>query len=354
MVKRLLVKKKEELLSEFTHEIFPNGIITVGNDSSATLTLEDETIAPEQLVIVCEDDAMTLLCRDEGTSVNGEILAKGALHNLQIGDLITVGEYNLIIQTEDTGDAAKTPPNSSSNEASTEILASHFDQPKSTTKPKKSKEKPERGATERSLTDVLEGLRSEEKFYFLIKDASHADRRIYVETEEMWLGWSNSGECVLTTSPDEVEIPRAQIRKDWSGVVIYPIKSGNIWLNEETLTEPHRLKNDDKLFLLGKEGVKLDLETIIKFHEPTALLILDSILPKQLPPPVLLDASANDIGGREIDEADLIEKGKIPQSSVDLRGKRQIFGYFTVTEIIIMTIGTLITAAVIFFILEWY
>ena len=78
MVKRLLVKKQEDLLSELTQEIPANGIITVGNDSSATIELRDEKIAPEQVVIVCEEGTMTLLCRVDGTAVNGEILPQGA------------------------------------------------------------------------------------------------------------------------------------------------------------------------------------------------------------------------------------------------------------------------------------
>jgi pSer/pThr/pTyr-binding forkhead associated (FHA) protein len=349
MVKRLLVKKQEEFLPELTQEIPANGIITVGKDSSATIELDDETVAPEQFVIVCEDDSMTLLCRVDGTEVNGEDLAQGALHNLQSGDVITIGDFTLIPETEEDSDALSDLPLTVLNSETAQFELPLFDNSKSVETPATTPEK-----TERSLTDVLEGLRSEEKFYFLIKDTEQGSRRIYVETEEMWLGWSASGICVLTVVPDEVEIPRAQIRKDWSGVVLYPLQNGNVWLNDETLTEPHRLKNDDKLFLLAKEGAKLNLETVIKFHEPTALLILDSILPKELPPPILLDASANDIGDRELDESDLIHSSKVPPAIAKARRNRQIFGYFTVTEIIIMAIGTLITAAVIFLILEWY
>lgn len=338
MVKRLLVKKRKELLSELTQEIPANGIITVGNDSSATVELKDESIAPEQFVIVCEDDSMTLLCRVEGTAVNGEILPQGALHNLQFGDEITISSYTLTADSGETNghsknEKAEIPPVSAENQAPVTAPAP-----------------PEK--FERSLSDVLENLRSEEKFYFLIKEASAENRRVYVESEEMWLGWSAQGECVISAEPAEIEIPRAQIRKDWSGVVLYPQKNGNVWINEETLSEPHRLKNDDKIFLLSKDGGKLNLETVIKFHEPTALLILDSILPKELPPPILLDETANDIGAKEIDESDLIHSSRVPP--IQTRKRRNIFGYFTITEIIIMAIGTLITAAVIFLILELY
>src|SRR6185369_3998481 len=104
MVKRLLVKRRKEILSELTQEIPVNGIITVGNDSSATIELDDETVAPEQFVIVCEDSSMTLLCRVDGTEVNGKTLPQGALHNLHSGDIVAIGDYNLTVEAEENGE----------------------------------------------------------------------------------------------------------------------------------------------------------------------------------------------------------------------------------------------------------
>lgn len=350
MVNRLLVKKSRKLLSEFTQEIPVNGIITVGNDSSATIELKDEKIAPEQFVIVCEEGTMTLFCHTDGTAVNGEILPPGARRDLQFGDEIKIDGYTLTPESAENGkrspadDFAETTaylseiqPNLAENQPPPEVAAAN-----------------PTIRSERSLSDVLENLRSEEKFYFLIREAEGDSRRVYLETEKMWLGWTSAGECAISANPEEIETARAQIRKDWSGVVLYPLKKGDIWLNDETLAEPRRLKNDDKIFLLAKETARLDLETVIKFHEPTALLILDSILPGELPPPVLMDETAHDIGANEIEESDLIQSAGIPAEAVKPRRKGNIFGYFTVTEIIIMTIGTLITAAVIFLILEFY
>ena len=117
MVKRLQVKRRKKILPEFTQEIPANGIITVGNDSSATVELKDESIAPEQFVIVCEDDSMTLLCRVEGTSVNGEKLPQGALHNLQFGDEIKVKDFTITTGADETNGFSKAeniaiaPPN---------------------------------------------------------------------------------------------------------------------------------------------------------------------------------------------------------------------------------------------------
>lgn len=347
MVKRLLVKRRKELLSNLTQEIPANGIITVGNDSSATIELKDEKIAPEQFVIVCEEGAMTLLCRVDGTAVNGEKLPQGALHNLQFGDEIRIDGYTL---TPETDEAYEKSP--SANLAETTAYSAEIQQTDTSTPPVHTTNSPEKA--ERSLSDVLENLRSEEKFYFLIKENDGESRRVYVESEEMWLGWSETGGCACSPDAAEIETARAQIRKDWSGVVLYPLKKGDVWLNDETLGEPRRLKNDDKIFLLAKENARLNLETVIKFHEPTALLILDSILPKELPPPVSLDESAMDAGAKELDETDLIHTSRMPAAIEKTLRKGNIFGYFTITEIIIMAIGTLITAAVIFLILELY
>lgn len=345
MVKRLLVKRRKEILSELTQEIPANGIITVGNDSSATIELKDEKIAPEQFVIVCEEGAMTLLCRTAGTRVNGETLPQGALHNLQFGDEISIDGYTLTPETAENGNGAL----AESTAHPAEIQEVAFNPP-----PAETPAAPTTQKTESSLSDVLENLRAEEKFYFLIKQADADESRVYVETEEMWLGWDESGACAFAVDPVEIATARAQIRKDWSGVVLYPVKKGDVWLNEETITEPRRLKNDDKIFLVAKESSRLNLDTVVKFHEPTALLILDSILPKELPPPVLLDEKSVLAGTGEPDESEFIHSGKIPSSTAKSARKGNIFGYFTVTEIIIMAVGTLITAAIIFLILELY
>ena len=336
MAKRLLVKKRKEILSDLTQEIPANGIITVGNDTSATIELNDEKIAPEQFVIVCEEGAMTLLCSVDGTAVNGKPLPQGALHNLEIGDEIKIDGYTLIPDTGEIADNAE-PENAQDRKA-------------------EKIENPETVLTEksdRSLSDVLENLRSEEKFYFVIMEPDGTDRRFYVESEEMRLGWTETGECEISSEPEKIEIPRAQIRKDWSGVVLSAVKKGDVRVNEEILTAPRRLKNDDKIYLLSREGTKIDLASPIKFHEPTALLLLDSILPKDLPPPVVLDETARETVN-EPDETDFIHSSKIPPKTEKPRRKGNIFGYFTRSEIIFMAIGTLIAAVVIFLILEFY
>ena len=96
MSKKLLVKYLEKILPGLTREIPENGIFSIGNDSSATLELNGATIAPEQFVIVCEPHQATLMCRTDGGQINGRSLPQGSLHNLQLKDVISVGDYTMI------------------------------------------------------------------------------------------------------------------------------------------------------------------------------------------------------------------------------------------------------------------
>jgi len=355
MSKKLLVKNRETIVPKLTREIPENGIFSIGNDSSATLELKDERIAPEQFVIVCEGNQVTLMCRVDGGQINGQSLPQGSLHNLQPKDVICVGDYTMIFDTAESVDAIvssfiekySAQENSATNDLS---------QKKQKTSRKKTGGQSETLDAQRSLNDILEDLRSDEKFYFQVEDAAGEKRRFYVETEEMWLGWSAAGECVIGKNTADIEIPRAQIRKDWSGVVLYPLQTEAIQLNSEMLSEPHRLKNDDHLLLLAKNKVQFDKTISIKFHEPTALLVLDSILPKKLPPPVLMKTAAQitdnslQSNGGEADRQ-TIQSTARPAIS---KGKSRIFGYFTLTEIMVMTIGTLTASVIIFFVLEYF
>lgn len=358
MSKKLLVKYLEKILPGLTREIPENGIFSIGNDSSATLELNGAAIAPEQFVIVCEPNLATLMCRASGGHINGVSLPQGSIHNLQLKDVIGIGDYTLIFERAESvealiADAAKKdqPAANSTNGSLPE---------KSLTARKKFGAQPKASAPQRSLNDVLEELRSDEKFYFQVETRAREKQRFYVESEEMWLGWSAAGECVVGVNTADIEVPRAQIRKDWSGVVLYPLQPEAIRLNSEALSEPRRLKNDDRLILLAKNKAEYDESVGIKFHEPTALLVLDTILPKKLPPPVSLKPAARNpaavptqpSAGGEAANRQTIQETARPM--IANRKKTPVFGYFTLTEITVMTVGTLIASVVIFFILEYF
>jgi len=366
MLKKFLVKNQEKIIAELTREIPENGIFTVGNDSSATLELKDGQIAPEQFVVVCEADRITLMCRAGGGQVNGQNLPQGSLHNLEPEDVISVGVYTLIFDTAENVDAsvASFLAESTENQSTQENTEPDDATLKKQKSRKKIGEQSEISTSRRSLSDVLEELRSDEKFYFSIENTTGEKQRSYVEGEEMWLGWSSAGDCVIGVDTADIEVPRAQIRKDWSGVVLYPLQPEAIQLNSETLTEPRRLKNDDHLLLLTKNKAQFDETMTIKFHEPTALLVLDSILPKKLPTPVLLKPVAEtaitspslSVNGNGEASHQRIHTTVRPAISKDrMKTKKSpVFGYFTLTEIMVMTVGTLIASVIIFFVLEYF
>ena len=355
MNKRILVKKQGKLIPDLTLIIPPTGIVSVGSDASATIELKDETVAPEQFVIVCESDLLTLLCRVENTKINGNLLPKGSLHILELRDQIVVGDYSLLLETGETaekilsGEIEDTPQIQPA-----ESLPVETNDPPQTERAEnisdRQMEKP--AAPDKSLSDVLEGLKGEEKFYFLIENGTEEKRRIYVETEELWIGWAPTGECAISENPSDIALPRAQIRKDWSGVVLYPLKNKNIWLNQQVLDEPRRLKNDDSLQLLSKEKAAPDPKTNIKFHEPTALLVLDSILPKELPPPVSLEKNRPPDAVHETQSAGRNAIAKRQAAAKTSSGR--MFGYFTGLEVLIMFIGILVAATLIFLVLEYF
>ncbi len=351
MNKRLIVKNKGRLIPELTLIMPPGGIVSVGSDASATIELKGETVAPEQFVIVCEGELLTLLCRVENTQINGNILSKGALHILELRDQIKVGEYSLLLETAEA--AEKILSGETEDESETAEPPPLTVEPELQKNPeKKSPIQLEENAfdPDKNLNDVLESLKSEEKFYFLIENGSQEKHRIYVETGELWIGWADSGECVISENAADIAVPRAQIRKDWSGVVLYPLKGKNIWLNKQVLDEPYRLKNDDSLQLSSRDRAMPDAKTNIKFHEPTALLVLDSILPKELPPPVSLDKkNKTPLSIQETPNA-----GKNTVLRKQKTAVFRFFGYFTGFEILIMIVGILVAAAMIFLVLEYF
>lgn len=331
MGKRLSVKYQGKILPELSCEIPEFGILTVGNDSTATLEIKDNYFAPEQFVIICEPDQTILMCRVDGTIINNSKTSQGAIHNLQDGDFIVVGDYVFLFEDENN-----------QNQPDDELI-SQTEQPA---------EEFSENKNDKTLNDVLKSLRSEEKFYFQVETSSGEIKKLFIENEESILAQTQEGELILTGAENVSAIPLIQIRKDWSGIVANPIAKTKIWIANKPLVTPHRLKNDDQIYPFSINEIKPDLETFIRFHEPTTLLVLDTILPKDLPPPISLNEMEN--APDDLIEEEVEIHLSQPTAKLQSEAKRLIFGYFTIFEIIIMCIGTLITAALIFLILEFY
>ena len=295
------------------------------------MRIENGSIAPEQFVIACDGGRLTLLVRADGTYVNGEPLPAGALRDLHPGDVISAGDYEFTQESQERADALSS---GTAEDAVPEIPVPH-----------QRLARVDRPITlEGGLSEVLSTLRAEERFYFQIENGSGDPQRVHVDKEEMWLGWSPKGKCVLSVDTTEITTPRAQIRKDWSGVVLYPLQPRGIWFDNQFLSGPHRLKNDETFSLVTSDGKRVAPDLKIRFHEPTALLVLNSILPKELPPPVSMEI---------LEESPKlsIAPSAPPAKAHGPKEKFLLFGYFSAAEVLILAAGTIVTAVLTFLIL---
>lgn len=331
MTGKLLVKQGGRLLTDLATSVPSNGIISVGSDASSTIRLENGSVAPEQFVVACDGGRLTLLARADGTSINDEVLSAGSLRDIHPGDVVSAGGYDFTNESEVNAvallaEAARAVDGPGPESHVSDHGPAEEDRPQT---------------FEGGLSEVLSNLRAEERFYFQIENGAGEPQRIYVEKEEMWLGWTPKGKCVLSIDTTDIAVPRAQIRKDWSGVVLYPLQMRGVWLDNQFLSKPHRLKNDDLFSLLASDGKRLSPDTQIRFHEPTALLVLNSILPKELPPPVSIE---------KLEEPVKVSNAVSPASSRPEK-KFLLFGYFSVGEVLIMAAGTIVTAILTFLIL---
>lgn len=333
MTGKLLVKQGGRLLADLATSVPSNGIISVGSDASSTIRLENGTVAPEQFVVACDGGRLTLLARADGTSINDETLPAGSLRDIHAGDVISAGGYNFTNESEENATALLAQAALVVDDLAPEIPI-----------PVQGLAREDRPMTfEGGLSEVLSNLRAEERFYFQIENGSGDHQRVYVEKEEMWLGWTPKGKCVLSIDTTDIAVPRAQIRKDWSGVVLYPLQMRGIWLDNQFVSKPHRLKNEDLFSLLTSDGKRVAPDLQIRFHEPTALLVLNSILPKELPPPVSIE---------RLEEPLQVSNTVSPALSSQVPEKKfLLFGYFSLTEVLIMAVGTIVTAILTFLIL---
>lgn len=341
-MKRILTVKKQgkaEVL--FKQDVLDESIITVGNNPGATLELKDTSIAPEQFVIISENEQLLLMNRAVGTIINGEPLVLGGRIELKLGDEIEIGQFQLNFISNDT------------NGTQISALTNPEENDLSIKKP----DEPLNPEYKKDFSTLLNNVKEEDSFYFHIIDRENAIERIIFDSDQIWLGTSFA-ENAVKKDKEELDEIYARVQKDWSGAVIYPEESEEIYLNGELLTKPSRLKNDDQLFWLDEFAEDEESQTSITFHEPVVLLALNSILPEELPEPVSLLPSetkyAINDADKDLDETDLNDEQIAKKQTIAVKKKQyRIFGYFSLLEIIIMAFGTLVTAAIIFLVLEY-
>lgn len=281
-------------------------VIVAGSEPSAALHLSGEAVAAEQFLLIREGGRYVLLNRADGTVLNGEGLPRGAHRTLGDGDQIRVGDCLIAVALADADAGARDAADSP-----------------------------------RSFASLLEGMRAaEDSFSFVIEGGAQGGARVPITKAEMVVGWDEGGRD-LSFDPAGMTAPGAIIRKDWSGVVVEAAVGKQITVNGEAIKSARRLRHGDELALgpgrtpSGRGGPRLI------FHEPASLIVLDSLLPQRLPPPVP-PVPASTPGAT----------GFGPGGPAAPWGERRYFGYFTLVELLMMAAGTLALTAFFFVILE--
>lgn len=362
MTPKLLITRKGDApdAAPLDELLLADILISIGSDAAATLSLRGASVAPEQAVIINEDGVLLLINRADGTTLNDQPMQREARRPLTHGDRLGVGDYVIILVTSEAPAASQTgarqgelseslnldtdaTPQADTNDATPENAPLQNAPPSAN-----GNERPPR-----NFAAILDTLRTEEdSFYLLVEGGPDDGRRVLLESLEMPLGWEETGQRI-TFEADKVLAARAVLRKDWTGVVVQASGVGLVAVNGEPVEAARQLRNGDRLTLVPTVNTAAQNQAILIFHEPASLIALDSLLPQKLPPPVALQPVAPDVS--MISQASG-EAATLEASSVRLPGQgatRKYFGYFTRNEILLMIVGTLVTAAVIFLVLEF-
>lgn len=366
MAIRLIINRRGAPAGERT---FDGEIITIGSDPSSALHLDDSSVAPEQAIIISEDGRLLLINRADGTRLGEESLPREARRPLTPGDSLSFGPYTIRLapdgeparaqQNADRQATLSTPaPPATAADAQASPHASN-DSREERREPGRQQEPATPARAEpsaRSFATILDSLRTEEdSFYFQIESGG-ARRRVPVEGAEIVVGWDETGRGI-SCEASGVVAPRAVVRKDWSGVVVLPFSAGMVSVNGEAVEGPRRLRNGDRLTLLPTAVAADPGQNYLVFHEPASLVVLDTLLPQQLPPPVAPAPSTAATARAETATAAAL--APVAATAVARRRAsllspdRRYFGYFTFAEVVVMACGTLVAAVIIFLVLEY-
>jgi pSer/pThr/pTyr-binding forkhead associated (FHA) protein len=356
MTTKLVIKRKADgpATPPLAERILGEPLITIGSDATASLRLNGSGVAPEQTVIINDEGQMLLINRAEGTVLNDEPLAREARRPLAHGDRLSIGDYNIFFVSAEAGTVGQTQ-----NQARvTTRLSPLPDQTMPTpAKDSASAQPPAQRETEpRNFAAILDSLRTEEdSFYLLIEGGPRNGQRIRIEAREMPLGWNSTGQEVSFDTASVVAA-RALLRKDWSGVVVQSLGAGMVAVNGEPVEATRHLGNGDRIVIVPTAITTAQNNVVLVFHEPASLVVLDSLLPQKLPPPVAL----LEPGAQEGNDAGLALKSQAAKQEAMSRARpkmfsseRTIFGYFTLMEVLLMLAFTLVTAVLIFLGLEY-
>jgi hypothetical protein len=323
----------------FFDQTFTGPRITIGNSPDASLSLNGSVLSGEQILILLEETEPQIINQAEGTSLNGERLELNLSQPLKHGDVLALGTYQISVMFDGEPLAA----------LENDVFASGNGQAVVLSEPPLP-ETNHRSNAPRSFAAILDSLRTDEdRFYFVIEGGTQSGGRIPIELDEMPLGWDATGELFGIDISSIAELS-ALVHKDWSGVVLRPQTGAAITINGEPVETERRLRDGDQVLLHPPVRHNADnTPVILTFHEPTSLVILDSVMPRSVREdnaPAVENAAAVGVGRSQL-------QNPLQKLGALITSDKEILSVFTFVELSLMVIGTLVGAVIIFLILNF-
>jgi hypothetical protein len=335
----------------FAEQIFDKPLITVGRAASSSLLIDSEQMAEEQWVIINEDGPPLLVNRAEGTFLQEEKLPLSAQRPLADGDMVRAGDFvvevNILAGGEsqlaaDERELSLAPEREAEAE---DIIA----EPEAVVSEALAARPTNRFAA------ILDSLRTDEdRYYFLLESGGQSGSRLLVEDQELIVGWDQTGGNI-TADPWAVALPRLRVTKNWSGVFVAAPHPEEVEVNGEAIPEPRRLRHGDRV-VISPALAPEDDGVVLVFHEPTSLVVLDNLLPEALPPPVSPEfeqPAALPVAAEITETPQTPTKGQSLKRKKGKKTRKLYFGAFTVGDLALMLVGTILGAVVVFLFLVY-
>ncbi|MCS7080560.1 MAG: FHA domain-containing protein [Chloracidobacterium sp.] len=366
-------------------------IISIGSSPQATLRLTGSGIAAEHVVLFEENGHVAMANHGDGTRLNGLPVRIGDRRAITFGDRIHIGDYVVTVLDGNSPAARLDDPRATSllQAATRELFTSglRFDLdavfPAAFRSPgqRKSLEIPENA----SFAQILDALVTpEDRFRFVIEGGYQSNVLLLLPTgdAETSLGWEASG-LRITMNQQELATYCALVRKVGDQVTLHPVTAEHrLTVNDEPVTTPRVLADGDRIRFASPLSRPLDrpLPTLV-FRTPPTLAILNKAVAAAPPPAVeptdeaqhqsTSKASTSPAVASEVEtplrqvvempaltEADL--RSATPEQAADATsqpapgGSETVYylGYFTGLELLVMAVGTLLGALVVYVLLE--
>ncbi len=386
-------------------DIWRTSVISLGSSPQATLRLTGLGIAAEHVIIFEEDGHIAFANHGDGTRLNGLPVRVGDRRPLTFGDRIHIGNYVITVLDGNSPAARLDDPRATSllQAATRELFTSglKFDldsllpaafRPSSL---RKSLEVPENA----SFAQILEAMVAlEDSFRFVIEGGYQPNVSLPLPAgdAEVPLGWEASG-LRITVNQQELVTYCALVRKTGEQVVLHPVLAEHrLMVNDEPVTEPRVLVDRDRIRFASPLNRPLErpLPTLV-FRTPATLSMLTEavataplreaepflngetdLLEPAAPPEADEMPLRQVVEMRPVTETDL--RSTAPESPPATKGLEATstplpstpsatsaapapatktatyyyLGYFTGVELVVMAVGTLLGALLVYVLLE--